>query len=123
MWRRHAEVAIEIRAQLIGMPVSEVADIRLGTVENRVIDVDRLDVAPGIEDIHRGLQGVDRTEAPEGVIQGVLAVDVVQKETFGSRWEDRDLLGLRGGERRGQGEQQGKEKKEFWLHLSKKFGF
>ena len=50
------------------MPVSEVADIRLGTVENRVIDVDRLDVAPGIEDIHRGLQGVDRTEAPEGVI-------------------------------------------------------
>lgn len=77
MRRCHAEIAIEIRAKLIRMPVSEVTDIGLRMIENRVIDIDRLDVAPGIEDVHGGLQGVYRTEPPEGVIQRVLAVDVV----------------------------------------------
>mgnify|MGYP001811454593 CR=1 FL=1 len=68
MRRCHAEVAVEIGTKLIGMPVAEVADVGLGVVEKRVIDVDRLDVAPGVEDVEGSLQGVDGTEAPEGVV-------------------------------------------------------
>ena len=68
MRRCHAEIAIEIRAKLIRMSISEVTDIGLRVIENRVIDIDRLDVAPGIKDVHGGLQGVYGTEPTKGVI-------------------------------------------------------